>query len=113
MVVAVKTCKDTLSEDQRRKFLQEGRILKQYDHPNIVRFIGIAAQRQPVMIVMEFVAGEGRGHMRGMVNYGNKGKGGIKYVNKGRSGNKENGGVKYVCKWRGVVKCVSYRELTG
>ncbi|XP_078328610.1 tyrosine-protein kinase Fer-like isoform X2 [Crassostrea virginica] len=57
MVVAVKTCKDTLSEDQRRKFLQEGRILKQYDHPNIVRFIGIAAQRQPVMIVMEFVAG--------------------------------------------------------
>ena len=63
MVVAVKTCKDTLSEDQRRKFLQEGRILKQYDHPNIVRFIGIAAQRQPVMIVMEFVAGKGRGYM--------------------------------------------------
>ncbi|XP_056003157.1 tyrosine-protein kinase Fer-like isoform X2 [Ostrea edulis] len=57
MVVAVKTCRDTLSEDQRKKFLQEGRILKQYDHPNIVRFIGIAAQRQPVMIVMEYVAG--------------------------------------------------------
>lgn len=56
-VVAVKTCKDTLSEDQRKKFLMEGRILKQYDHPNIVRFIGIAAQRQPVMIVMEYVAG--------------------------------------------------------
>ncbi|OWF41351.1 tyrosine-protein kinase Fer-like isoform X2 [Mizuhopecten yessoensis] len=55
--VAVKTCKDTLSEDQRKKFLMEGRILKQYDHPNIVRFIGIAAQRQPVMIVMEYVAG--------------------------------------------------------
>ncbi|XP_062566100.1 tyrosine-protein kinase Fer-like [Saccostrea cucullata] len=57
MVVAVKTCRDTLSEEQRKKFLQEGRILKQYDHPNIVRFIGIAAQRQPVMIVMEYVAG--------------------------------------------------------
>nr|KAG5707300.1 hypothetical protein BaRGS_000074 [Batillaria attramentaria] len=57
MVVAVKTCKDTLSEDQRKKFLQEGRILKQYNHPNIVSFIGIAAQRQPVMIVMEFVPG--------------------------------------------------------
>ncbi|XP_069102517.1 tyrosine-protein kinase Fer-like isoform X2 [Argopecten irradians] len=55
--VAVKTCRDTLSEDQRKKFLMEGRILKQYDHPNIVRFIGIAAQRQPVMIVMEYVAG--------------------------------------------------------
>ncbi|XP_070209701.1 tyrosine-protein kinase Fer-like, partial [Littorina saxatilis] len=57
MVVAVKTCRDTLSEDQRKKFLQEGRILKQYNHPNIVSFIGIAAQRQPVMIVMEFVPG--------------------------------------------------------
>ncbi|XP_060083276.1 tyrosine-protein kinase Fer-like [Ylistrum balloti] len=55
--VAVKTCRDTLSEDQRKKFLMEGRILKQYDHPNIVKFIGIAAQRQPVMIVMEYVAG--------------------------------------------------------
>ena len=91
MVVAVKTCKDTLSEDQRRKFLQEGRILKQYDHPNIVRFIGIAAQRQPVMIVMEFVAGEWRGYMCLMMR-GEwfimliRGKGGIKYVNKGRSG---------------------------
>lgn len=60
MVVAVKTCRDTLSEDQRKKFLQEGRILKQYDHPNIVKFIGIAAQRQPVMIVMEYVEGKGR-----------------------------------------------------
>lgn len=55
--VAVKTCRETLSEDVKRKFLQEGRILKQYDHPNIVRFIGIAAQRAPVMIVMEFVSG--------------------------------------------------------
>lgn len=55
--VAIKTCRDTLSDDQRKKFLQEGRILRQYDHPNIVEFIGIAAQRQPVMIVMEYVAG--------------------------------------------------------
>ena len=57
--VAIKTCRDTLSDDQKKKFLQEGRILKQYDHPNIVQFIGIAAQRQPVMIVMEYVAGKG------------------------------------------------------
>lgn len=55
--VAVKTCRETLSEDAKKKFLQEGRILKQYDHPNIVKFIGIAAQRQPVMIVMEYVPG--------------------------------------------------------
>ncbi|GAB1605789.1 tyrosine-protein kinase Fer-like isoform X2 [Argonauta hians] len=56
-VVAVKTCRDSLTEEQRKTFLQEGRILKQYDHPNIVKFIGIAAQRKPVMIVMEYVEG--------------------------------------------------------
>ncbi|CAH1788194.1 unnamed protein product [Owenia fusiformis] len=55
--VAVKTCKETLSEEMRKKFLQEGRILKQYDHINIVKFVGIAAHRKPVMIVMEFVGG--------------------------------------------------------
>jgi len=55
--VAVKTCRETLSEDAKKKFLQEGRILKQYEHSNIVRFIGIAAHRHPVMIVMEYVPG--------------------------------------------------------
>ena len=55
--VAVKTCREKLSDDQKKKFLQEGRILKQYDHPNIVKLIGIAATKHPVMIVMEYVAG--------------------------------------------------------
>ncbi|KAK7792067.1 hypothetical protein R5R35_007100 [Gryllus longicercus] len=55
--VAVKTCRVTLPEEHRRKFLQEGRILKQYDHPNVVRLIGICVQKQPIMIVMELVAG--------------------------------------------------------
>ena len=55
--VAVKTCKVTLPEEQKKKFLQEGRILKQYEHPNIVRFIGICVQKQPIMIVMELVSG--------------------------------------------------------
>jgi serine/threonine protein kinase len=30
---------------------------QQYNHPNIVKLIGIAAQRQPIMIVMELVDG--------------------------------------------------------
>lgn len=47
----------TLPEEQKRKFLQEGRILKQYDHPNIVKLIGICVQKQPIMIVMELVEG--------------------------------------------------------
>jgi tyrosine-protein kinase Fer len=55
--VAVKTCRMTLPDEQKRKFLQEGRILKQYDHPNIVKLIGICVQKQPIMIVMELVEG--------------------------------------------------------
>ena len=57
ITVAAKTCKVTLPEEHKKKFLQEGRILKQYDHPNIVRFIGICVQKQPIMIVMELVPG--------------------------------------------------------
>ncbi|XP_073995313.1 tyrosine-protein kinase Fer isoform X3 [Rhodnius prolixus] len=55
--VAVKTCRITVAEEHKRKFLQEGRILKQYDHPNIVKLIGICVQKQPIMIVMELVVG--------------------------------------------------------
>lgn len=47
-----------LPEEQKRTFLQEGRILKQYQHPNVVRLIGIAVQKQPIMIVMELVSGK-------------------------------------------------------
>ncbi|XP_054709764.1 tyrosine-protein kinase Fer-like [Uloborus diversus] len=55
--VAVKTCRMNLPEEQKKRFLQEGRILKQYDHPNIVKLIGICVQKQPIMIVMELVPG--------------------------------------------------------
>lgn len=33
------------------------RILKQYDHPNIVKLIGVCTQRQPIYIIMELVQG--------------------------------------------------------
>ncbi|XP_072715074.1 tyrosine-protein kinase Fer-like isoform X4 [Ciconia boyciana] len=55
--VAVKTCKEDLPQELKIKFLSEARILKQYDHPNIVKLIGICTQRQPIYIVMELVSG--------------------------------------------------------
>ncbi len=57
VAAAVKTCRHTLPDEQKKKFLQEGRILKQYEHPNVVRLIGICVQKQPIMIVMELVPG--------------------------------------------------------
>ncbi|CAI5665937.1 tyrosine-protein kinase Fer isoform X3 [Oreochromis niloticus] len=55
--VAVKTCKEDLPPDLKIRFLSEARILKQYDHPNIVKLIGVCTQRQPIYIVMELVPG--------------------------------------------------------
>ncbi|XP_068562915.1 tyrosine-protein kinase Fer isoform X1 [Cebidichthys violaceus] len=55
--VAVKTCKEDLPPELKIRFLSEARILKQYDHPNIVKLIGVCTQRQPIYIVMELVPG--------------------------------------------------------
>ncbi|KAJ1180115.1 hypothetical protein NDU88_005339 [Pleurodeles waltl] len=55
--VAVKTCRETLPPDLKDKFLLEARILKQYNHPNIVKLIGVCTQKQPIYIVMELVHG--------------------------------------------------------
>ncbi|XP_076613714.1 tyrosine-protein kinase Fer isoform X1 [Chaetodon auriga] len=56
-LVAVKTCKEDLPPELKIRFLSEARILKQYDHPNIVKLIGVCTQRQPIYIVMELVPG--------------------------------------------------------
>ncbi|XP_023587765.1 tyrosine-protein kinase Fer isoform X5 [Trichechus manatus latirostris] len=53
--VAVKTCKEDLPQELKIKFLQEAKILKQYDHPNIVKLIGVCTQRQPIYIIMELI----------------------------------------------------------
>lgn len=54
--IAVKTCRSNELQDMD-KFLQEADILKQYEHPNIVRLIGVCAEKEPVYIVMELMPG--------------------------------------------------------
>uniref|UniRef100_A0A7N6BFA3 Tyrosine-protein kinase n=1 Tax=Anabas testudineus TaxID=64144 RepID=A0A7N6BFA3_ANATE len=65
MPVAIKTCKEDLPPELKIRFLSEARILKQYDHPNIVKLIGVCTQRQPIYIVMELVPGRWRGGSSG------------------------------------------------
>ena len=48
--VAVKSCKGNVNPVAKQKFLAEADILKQYDHPNIVKLIGVCADREPVFI---------------------------------------------------------------
>lgn len=49
--VAIKTCKDC-SADVKEKFLSEADLMKNLDHPHIVRLIGVI-EKDPVWIVME------------------------------------------------------------
>ncbi|XP_020510002.2 protein-tyrosine kinase 2-beta isoform X2 [Labrus bergylta] len=49
--VAIKTCKD-FSADVKEKFLSEAGLMKNLDHPHIVRLIGVI-EVDPVWIVME------------------------------------------------------------
>lgn len=49
--VAIKTCKDC-SADVKEKFLSEASLMKNLDHPHIVRLIGVI-EVDPVWIVME------------------------------------------------------------
>uniref|UniRef100_A0A8C8LPD2 Tyrosine-protein kinase n=1 Tax=Oncorhynchus tshawytscha TaxID=74940 RepID=A0A8C8LPD2_ONCTS len=55
--VAVKACRENLAPEHKNRFLMEARILKQYDHPNIVKLIGVCTQKQPIYIIMELVQG--------------------------------------------------------
>uniref|UniRef100_A0A3P8T695 Tyrosine-protein kinase n=1 Tax=Amphiprion percula TaxID=161767 RepID=A0A3P8T695_AMPPE len=55
--VAVKSCKENLAPEHKNKFLMEA-ILKHYDHPNIVKLIGVCTQKQPIYIIMELVQGD-------------------------------------------------------
>ncbi|CAH8867463.1 unnamed protein product, partial [Trichobilharzia szidati] len=56
--VAVKTCRvDMTASDLRQKFLQGETTALNFNHPNIVKLVGIAVQSYPIMIVMEYVPG--------------------------------------------------------
>ena len=52
--VAVKKCREGVSDPE--KFLVEADILRQYDHPNIVRIVGVTPL-EPYYIIMELCEG--------------------------------------------------------
>ena len=48
MEVAIKTLKSSAEESDRVKFLQEGAIMGQFKHPNVVRLHGIVREERTV-----------------------------------------------------------------
>lgn len=51
--VAVKTCKQHMSPEERDEFLKEAKLMLNYRHINVVRLYGLAADKPPLMLVME------------------------------------------------------------
>ncbi|VDP22915.1 unnamed protein product [Heligmosomoides polygyrus] len=56
--VAVKVNKATeVTKQIIGEICKEARIMRRYRHPNVVKFYGVAVEREPVMLVMEMVKG--------------------------------------------------------
>lgn len=55
--VAIKKLKDNASAEEKRDFLQEAKLLANFDHPNIVHLIGICLDRGSTLLVMELMLG--------------------------------------------------------
>ncbi|XP_040360529.2 focal adhesion kinase 1 isoform X1 [Ixodes scapularis] len=62
--VAIKTCKVETEEAMGEKFLEEAYIMQQFDHPHIIRLVGICSD-SPIWIVMELAKhGEMRAYLQ-------------------------------------------------
>lgn len=59
--VAVKTCKKDCTLDNKEKFMSEAVIMKNLDHPHIVKLIGII-EEEPTLIIMELYSYGELGH---------------------------------------------------
>lgn len=55
--VAVKTLKTATAEDSKVRFLKEAAIMSQFNHPNIVRLIGVCLEppSEPILILLEYM----------------------------------------------------------
>ncbi|KAG9509172.1 Tyrosine-protein kinase transforming protein ros, partial [Fragariocoptes setiger] len=55
--VAVKQLKEDACDCDKRDFLEEAKLLSKFDHPNIVKLIGICVDRGAILHVMELMLG--------------------------------------------------------
>ncbi|XP_066028543.1 ephrin type-B receptor 3-like [Pocillopora verrucosa] len=54
-VVAVKVLRPGSSEKNQKDFLSEASLMGQFDHPNVIRLVGVVTRSRPTMILTEFL----------------------------------------------------------
>ena len=55
-MVAVKMLKEDATDDLQSDFEKEASILAEFDHPNIVKLLGVCAIGKPMCLLFEFMA---------------------------------------------------------
>ena len=55
-MVAVKILKEEATEDLLKDFEKEATLLAEFDHPNIVKLLGVCAVGKPMCLLFEFMA---------------------------------------------------------
>ncbi|XP_065913515.1 uncharacterized protein [Dysidea avara] len=54
-VVAVKTLKESASDDDKKNFLGEAYMLLYFDHPNVLELLGVITLEEPILVVIPFL----------------------------------------------------------
>uniref|UniRef100_A0A915PMP7 Tyrosine-protein kinase n=1 Tax=Setaria digitata TaxID=48799 RepID=A0A915PMP7_9BILA len=56
--VAIKLAKTAeMSKEKIKEMMKEARLMRNYEHPNVVRMYGVCVEHEPLLIVMELVDG--------------------------------------------------------
>ncbi|TKR95197.1 hypothetical protein L596_009396 [Steinernema carpocapsae] len=58
--VAIKLAKTgEMTKEKIKEMMNEARLMRNYDHPNVVKLYGVCVEHEPLMIVMELINGGG------------------------------------------------------
>lgn len=71
--VAIKVMKEGASSQTRKEFFREATLMNTFDHPNILRLLGVCISQEPFCMIFEFMElGDLNNYLR-QSSYGNRG----------------------------------------